>query len=128
MGSVSSMSTRCTMRPSGPVWWVTRRMPSMLAAISPASCWDRAILTPPPLPRPPAWIWALTTTACAPRSNSLRAANSASSRLVATSPPDPQAQAQLHFLYFLLFYFFFYIQDKEKKKREDEEKKKKKYI
>ncbi len=37
IGSVSSTSKRCTMRPSGPVWCVTSRMPSIFFAISAAS-------------------------------------------------------------------------------------------
>ena len=62
MGSVSSISSRCTMRPAGPVWWVTSFMPSMLRASSAVSAASFATLTPPPLPRPPAWICAFTTT------------------------------------------------------------------
>ena len=45
-----------------------------------ASSGDLAIFTPPPLPRPPAWICALTTTPVAPSWKSARAAVSASSR------------------------------------------------
>ena len=62
MSQPCSTSTRCTSWPSGPVWWVTSVMPSI-------RCAGRArlvratstTLTPPPLPRPPAWICALTT-------------------------------------------------------------------
>jgi hypothetical protein len=57
-----STRTRRTIRPSGPVWWVRSRMPSMSFATDSASSAERASLTPPPLPRPPAWIWAFTTT------------------------------------------------------------------
>ena len=61
MSAVSSTSTLRTSCPSGPVWWVTSFMPR----ICPASCARLlgvlASLTPPPLPRPPAWICALTT-------------------------------------------------------------------
>src|SRR5437763_8206011 len=61
-------------------------MPSILPAISPASSTDLAILTPPPLPRPPAWICALTTTPVAPAEKRFLAARSASSREVTISP------------------------------------------
>ena len=54
IGSVSSIKSRRTMRPSGPVWCVTSFMPRILFASSRASSTDFAILTPPPLPRPPA--------------------------------------------------------------------------
>ncbi len=37
MGSIPSMSTRWTTRPSGPVWCVTSLMPSIFLAISKAS-------------------------------------------------------------------------------------------
>src|SRR5258706_11920582 len=58
----------------------------MRDAISPASAADLAILTPPPLPRPPAWICAFTTTPLAPEPSSDLAALSASSRVVTISP------------------------------------------
>ncbi len=35
MGSVSSISSRCTTRPSGPVWCVTSVMPRIFSAIAP---------------------------------------------------------------------------------------------
>ncbi len=57
-----SIRSRRTTRPSGPVWWVRRVMPSMPLASDSHSSAERASLTPPPFPRPPAWIWALTTT------------------------------------------------------------------
>ena len=62
MGSVCSTKTRCITRPSGPVWCVTSRIPNIRFAISTASAASLATLTPPPLPRPPAWICAFTTT------------------------------------------------------------------
>ena len=62
IGSVSSISTRCTMRPSGPVWCVTSVMPRILCGDLARLRGSCATLTPPPLPRPPAWICALTTT------------------------------------------------------------------
>src|SRR5579872_132017 len=61
-------------------------MPSILPASSPASSTDLAIFTPPPLPRPPAWICALTTTPFAPELKSSLAPASASSREVAIVP------------------------------------------
>ena len=61
MSAPSSMYRRRTFWPSGPVWWVLSCMPR----ISPASFFTSSMLlatfTPPPLPRPPAWIWAFTT-------------------------------------------------------------------
>ena len=82
MGSSSSTRTRCTSRPSGPVWWVISVMPRIFLATSAASVESLATFTPPPLPRPPAWIWAFTTT---PPPNFLAAA-SASSAVKTTSP------------------------------------------
>src|SRR3990172_1642545 len=55
-------------------------------AYSRASAGVFAIFTPPPLPRPPAWIWAFTTTPAAPAANRFLAAVWASSRVLATSP------------------------------------------
>src|SRR5262245_46896510 len=64
----SSTSTWRTLRPSGPLCLVTRTFPNIVFATSPA---DPASVTttPPtdvptkrPLPRPPAWIFDLTTT------------------------------------------------------------------
>src|SRR5581483_4239504 len=51
-------------------------MPRIFDASSLTSSVDRASLTPPPLPRPPAWIWALTTHTFPP---SFLAASTASS-------------------------------------------------
>ena len=62
MSAPSSTSRRRTFWPSGPVWCVTSCMPRIFAgerrAPRRATC---ATLTPPPLPRPPAWICAFTT-------------------------------------------------------------------
>ena len=66
MSMPCSMSRRCTFLPSGPVWCVTRFMPKIARALSCASAKSLATLTPPPLPRPPAWICALTTTTSLP--------------------------------------------------------------
>src|SRR6267154_2247408 len=57
-------------------------MPSILRAISPASSALLASFTPPPFPRPPAWIWALTTQTGLFASSS-RAAATASSGVLA---------------------------------------------
>src|SRR5712664_928067 len=54
-------------------------MPIIFLKISPASSGLRASFTPPPLPRPPAWIWAFTTTTPLPEAISSRAAATASS-------------------------------------------------
>ncbi len=62
IGSVSSISSRCTSLPSGPVWCVTSVMPKICLASAAASLAFLATFTPPPLPRPPAWICAFTTT------------------------------------------------------------------
>ncbi len=78
----SSTSRRLTMRPSGPVWCVVRRMPIICVASASASTADVASFTPPPLPRPPAWICALTTTVPPSR----RAMSPASDGVCATSP------------------------------------------
>ena len=77
-----SMSRRRTTRPSGPVWWVRRVIPSMAFASDSVSSAVFASLTPPPLPRPPAWIWAFTTTG---KPSSL-ATSTASSAVRATRP------------------------------------------
>ena len=55
--------------PRGPVWCVTSVLPRIFSAsrarLGRRSC---TTLTPPPLPRPPAWICALTTTTGVPSS------------------------------------------------------------
>ena len=81
--SPCSTRTLLTRRPSGPVWWVTSVMPMMSLASFFTSSAERASFTPPPLPRPPAWIWALTTTGQPP---SPPAIFWASSTLNATPP------------------------------------------
>ena len=81
--SPSSTSTRLTFLPSGPVWWVTSVIPSMSLVSCSTSPMDRASFTPPPLPRPPAWICALTTHTSPP---SRRAMSAASTDEKATSP------------------------------------------
>ena len=70
----SSTSTASTGTPAGPVWCVTRVEPSIAAAASRASDAEATSLTPPALPRPPAWTCALTTTR--PPSSSAAAATS----------------------------------------------------
>jgi hypothetical protein len=69
-------------QPSGPLWCVTRRLPSMPAAASTSSS-ERASFTPPALPRPPACTCALTTHSEPP---SASAAAFASCALRATRP------------------------------------------
>ena len=56
IAAVSSTSSRCTFWPAGPVWCVTSCMPRIFLAYCSASSRVFATLTPPPLPRPPAWI------------------------------------------------------------------------
>ena len=62
MSTACSMSSRLTILPPGPVWCVTRFMPRIFCAVSRAAAAPLTTFTPPPLPRPPAWICALTTT------------------------------------------------------------------
>src|SRR3954449_4223950 len=69
-------------------------MPSILRAISPASSGLLASFTPPPFPRPPAWICAFTTHTGLFASSS-RAARVASSAVFASFPrgtatPNPR--------------------------------------
>ena len=57
----SSTYNLLTSRPSGPVWCVIRVLPNnSFAAIANSSIVSN-ILTPPALPRPPAWICAFKT-------------------------------------------------------------------
>src|SRR5687768_11749372 len=60
------MNSRCTFLPSGPVCGVTRVIPKIFLIAASASALVFATFTPPPLPRPPAWICALTTTTSVP--------------------------------------------------------------
>src|SRR3954467_10371748 len=62
MSTACSISRRLTSFPPGPVWCVTRFMPRIFWAVSRAAAAPLTTFTPPPLPRPPAWICALTTT------------------------------------------------------------------
>src|SRR5438552_3826268 len=82
MSQPRSTSTWRTMRPSGPVWCVTSGFPRIVRANSAASSGERTTFTPPPLPRPPAWICAFTTTVPPSR----RATSAASSGVPATAP------------------------------------------
>src|SRR5215212_6094166 len=52
---------RLTTLPLGPVWCVTSVEPSRRFASFSTSSIDLTTLTPPALPRPPAWICAFTT-------------------------------------------------------------------
>ena len=63
--------------------WPLMSRPRISAARSAASSGLRAILTPPALPRPPVFTWALTTTTGVPSS---AAAARASSGVVAVMP------------------------------------------
>ena len=60
------MSRRVTFLPAGPVCFVTSVLPRISVAYFFTSSMFLASLTPPALPRPPAWICALTTTAGEP--------------------------------------------------------------
>src|SRR5205085_6912837 len=73
--------------PLGPVWCVTRFIPRIFWAVSRAAAAPLTTLTPPPFPRPPAWICALTTTnSLSVSAISAFAAASASSMLNACCP------------------------------------------
>jgi anthranilate phosphoribosyltransferase len=66
---------------------VTSCIPMIWRAYCSTSSSVLAILTPPPLPRPPAWIWALTAQRSVPvSSSSCSAALTASSGVYATMP------------------------------------------
>src|SRR3954470_6775171 len=87
MSTACSISRRLTSLPPGPVWCVTRFMPRIFCAVSRAAVAPLTTLTPPPLPRPPAWICALTTTnSLSVSAISAFAAASASSMLNAGRP------------------------------------------
>src|SRR3989337_2540590 len=60
--------------PSSPVCWVPRRVPIIGSVSSGRSPIDEAILTPPALPRPPAWTCAFTTQREPPMSSATRGA------------------------------------------------------
>ena len=83
----SSTYRRRTVRPAGPVCFVTRRLPSMARACARTSSREPASRTPPPplppgspanrpAPRPPAWIWAFTTQRPPPIASAAAAASS----------------------------------------------------
>src|SRR5206468_3794132 len=82
MGEASSTSTLSTLMPSGGVCGVRSVMPRIRAAASSAAAGSSASFTPPALPRPPAWTWALTTTRPPRRAAMARA----SAGVSATSP------------------------------------------
>src|SRR6056297_1840722 len=63
--------------PSRPVWWVTSCWPNIFAASSRTWSGVSVSFTPPALPRPPAWTWALTTQLLPPISSAALAASSA---------------------------------------------------
>src|SRR5262252_687792 len=87
MSTACSTSRRLTSLPAGPVWCVTRFIPRIFWAVSRAAAAPLTTLTPPPLPRPPAWICALTTTnSLSVSAISALAAASASSGLNAGRP------------------------------------------
>src|SRR4051812_44587929 len=77
MSAAGATSTRCTVCP-------LMSMPRISRALTTASCGSWASFTPPALPRPPVFTWALTTT----RPPSATAAASASSGSVTTVPTD----------------------------------------
>ena len=83
MSAPSSIRSRRTFWPCGPVWCVTSCMPRICFARARTSSSDLATFTPPPLPRPPAWICAFTTQTLPP---SFFAAASASSTLKQANP------------------------------------------
>src|SRR4029079_5915466 len=87
MSTACSTRRRFTSLPPGPVWCVTRFIPRIFCAVSRAAAAPFTTFTPPPLPRPPAWICALTTTnSLSVSAISAFAAASASSGLNAGRP------------------------------------------
>src|ERR1035437_6093032 len=90
MSSASSARIFLTLWPHGPVGYMTSCIPKIFLASSTASSGVFASLTPPPLPRPPAWTCALMT-ARPPNSFAIRPASSGESvtrpRGVATPNP-----------------------------------------
>src|SRR6266508_2921673 len=76
MSAPSSTRSRRTFCPSGPVWCVFSIIPRISPARSRTSLSDLATLTPPPFPRPPAWICAFTTQTLPPSSRAAFAASS----------------------------------------------------
>src|SRR6266705_860964 len=68
MSAPSSTSSLLTFCPPGPVWCVLIIMPRIFPAHSRTSLSYFATFTPPPLPRPPAWICAFTTQTLPPSS------------------------------------------------------------
>src|SRR6187455_2602178 len=83
MSEPDSTYTDSIGKPSDPVCLVTSRWPSMSAVAERTVSRSRASLTPPALPRPPAWTWALITQSLPPNDC---AAATASSALLATLP------------------------------------------
>src|SRR5688500_437914 len=83
MSAPSSIKRRRTFWPSGPVWCVFSCMPRIAEDNFLTSSSDFATFTPPPWPRPPAWICAFTTQTLPP---SFFAASTASSTLNAGKP------------------------------------------
>ena len=75
-------STRCTV-------WPLMSMPRIAAAFSRASSGVLASFTPPALPRPPVFTWALTTTAVPSSAAAAAAAASASSTVRPGSTGTP---------------------------------------
>ena len=87
MSTPLATSRRLTARPSGGVCGLTMRFDSMKLAAVRASSTVLHTFTKPALPRPPACTWAFTTAMLPPAANTVSAAFTASSMVVAT-PPD----------------------------------------
>ena len=81
---------RLTTLPFGPVWCVTSVEPSRRFASFSTSSIDFTTLTPPALPRPPAWICAFTTQTGPPSSFAALTASSTENagRPCATGTPN----------------------------------------
>src|SRR5699024_210301 len=78
MSAPAAIITRCTV-------WPLMSMPRISEAFGSASSGDLAIFTPPALPRPPVFTWALTTTTGVPSFSAPALAAAGSS---ATTPPS----------------------------------------
>src|SRR3990172_573558 len=90
-----STSTRWTRLPSVPVCAVISVEPIIWSASSATFSTEFATLTPPPLPRPPAWIWAFTTQRIPPSSSATRAAGPSAGPRISVVGCAPSAGAHL---------------------------------
>src|SRR5476649_2573182 len=82
-------------------------MPRISLALARTSSSDLATFTPPPLPRPPAWIWAFTTQTLPPRPLAASTASSTEKHGVprgVTTPYLRNSSLPWYSWIFMLFY------------------------